>query len=156
MRVSIICVGHKMPAWIKTGFGEYVKRLPPEVRIELVELKPEDKTSGKTVDKAKALEGERILAAIPEGATVYALDEKGRSVTTQGLAVMLAGWMRDATHPAFVIGGADGLSDEVRTRADKLLSLSALTLPHGLARVVLAEQLYRAWSILENHPYHRD
>ena len=156
MRVSIICVGHKMPAWIKTGFGEYVKRLPPEVRIELVELKPEDKTSGKTVDKAKALEGERILAAIPEGATVYALDEKGRSVTTQGLAVMLAGWMRDATHPAFVVGGADGLSDEVRARADKLLSLSALTLPHGLARVVLAEQLYRAWSILESHPYHRD
>ena len=156
MRVSIICVGHKMPAWIKTGFGEYVKRLPPEVRIELVELKPEDKTSGKTVDKAKALEGSRILAAIPEGATVYALDEKGRSVTTQGLAVMLAGWMRDATHPAFVIGGADGLSDGVRARADKLLSLSALTLPHGLARVLLAEQLYRAWTILENHPYHRD
>ena len=156
MRVSIICVGHKMPAWIKTGFGEYVKRLPPEIRIELAELKPEERTSGKTVDKAKALEGERILAAIPEGATVYALDEKGRSVTTQGLAVMLAGWMRDATHPAFVIGGADGLSDEVRTRADKLLSLSALTLPHGLARVVLAEQLYRAWTILGNHPYHRD
>ena len=156
MRVSIICVGHRMPAWIQSGFGEYVKRLPPEIRIELVELKPEDRTSGKTVDKAKALEGERILAAIPEGATVYALDEKGRSVTTQGLAVMLAGWMRDATHPAFVIGGADGLSDEVRTRADKLLSLSALTLPHGLARVVLAEQLYRAWTILGNHPYHRD
>jgi 23S rRNA (pseudouridine1915-N3)-methyltransferase len=156
VRVSIISVGHKMPAWIKAGFGEYVKRLPPEIRIELVELKPEEKTSGKTVDKAKALEGERILAAIPDGATVYVLDEKGRSVTTQGLAVMLAGWMRDATHPAFVIGGADGLSDGVRTRADKLLSLSALTLPHGLARVVLAEQIYRAWSILENHPYHRE
>ena len=156
MRVSIICVGHKMPAWIRTGFGEYVKRLPPEIRIELVELKPEEKTSGKTVDKAKALEGERILAAIPVGATVYALDEKGGPVTTQGLSVMLAGWMRDATHPAFVIGGADGLSDEVRQRADKLLSLSALTLPHGLARVVLAEQLYRAWSILASHPYHRE
>jgi len=156
MRVSIICVGHRMPAWIKAGYGEYVKRLPPEIRIELVELKPEEKSSGRTVDKAKSLEGGRVLAAIPEGATVYALDEKGRSVTTQGLAVMLAGWMRDATHPAFVIGGADGLSDEVRTRADKLLSLSALTLPHGLARVVLAEQLYRAWSILESHPYHRD
>ena len=156
MRVSIICVGHKMPAWIKAGYGEYVKRLPPEIRIELVELKPEEKTSGKTVGKAKALEGERILAAIPAGATVYALDEKGRSVTTQGLSVMLAGWMRDATHPVFVIGGADGLSDEVRTRADKLVSLSAMTLPHGLVRVVLAEQLYRAWSILANHPYHRE
>jgi 23S rRNA (pseudouridine1915-N3)-methyltransferase len=156
MRVSIVSVGHKMPAWIKSGFGEYVKRLPPEIKVELLELKPEERTSGKTVEKAKALEGERILAAIPEGATVYALDEKGRPVTTQGLAVMLAGWMRDGTHPAFVIGGADGLSDAVTNRADKLVSLSALTLPHGLVRVLLAEQLYRASSILANHPYHRE
>lgn len=156
MRFTIVSVGHKMPAWIQSGFREYAKRLPPEIKVELVELKPEEKTSGKTVEKAKALEGERILAAIPDGATVYALDEKGRAITTQGLSVMLAEWMRDATHPVFVIGGADGLSDEVRTRADKLLSLSALTLPHGLARVVLAEQVYRAWSILASHPYHRE
>jgi len=156
MRISVVSVGHKMPAWIQSGWREYLKRLPPEIKVELVELKPEEKTSGKTVEKAKALEGERILAAIPGGATVYALDEKGRPVTTQGLSVMLAQWMRDATHPVFVIGGADGLSDEVRTRADKLLSLSALTLPHGLARVVLAEQIYRAWSILSSHPYHRE
>ncbi len=155
MRVSIVSVGHKMPAWIQSGYREYVKRLPPEIKVELSELKPEDR-SGKTVEKALALEGERILAAIPGGATVYALDEKGRSVTTQGLAVLLAGWMRDATHPLFVIGGADGLPEAVRTRADKLISLSALTLPHGLVRVVLAEQLYRAWSILANHPYHRE
>jgi 23S rRNA (pseudouridine1915-N3)-methyltransferase len=156
MRISVVSVGHRMPAWIQSGWGEYVKRLPPEIRVELVELKPEERTSGKTVEKAKSLEGERILAAIPEGATVYALDEKGRPVTTQGLSVMLAGWMRDGTHPAFLIGGADGLSDAVRSRADKLVSLSALTLPHGLVRVVLAEQLYRAWSILASHPYHRD
>ncbi len=156
MRISVVSVGHKMPAWIQSGWREYLKRLPPEIKVELVELKPEEKTSGKTVEKAKALEGERILAAIPQGATVYALDEKGRPVTTQGLSVMLAEWMREATHPVFVIGGADGLSDEVRTRADKLLSLSALTLPHGLARVVLAEQVYRAWSILASHPYHRE
>ncbi|MCW5592868.1 MAG: 23S rRNA (pseudouridine(1915)-N(3))-methyltransferase RlmH [Burkholderiales bacterium] len=156
MRVSVVCVGHKMPAWIQAGFGEYAKRLPPEIRLEVVELKPEEKTSGKTVEKARALEGERILAAIPDGATVYALDEKGRPVTTQGLSVLLAGWMRDATHPAFVIGGADGLSEAVRSRADKLVSLSALTLPHGLVRVLLAEQLYRAWTILAGHPYHRE
>jgi 23S rRNA (pseudouridine1915-N3)-methyltransferase len=156
MRVSIVSVGHKMPAWIQSGFGEYAKRLPPEIKVELLELKPEERTSGKTVEKAKSLEGERILAAIPEGATVYALDEKGRPVTTQGLSVMLAGWMRDGTHPAFVIGGADGLSDAVKGRADKLVSLSALTLPHGLVRVLLAEQLYRASSILANHPYHRE
>ncbi len=156
MRFTIVSVGHKMPAWIQSGFREYAKRLPPEIKVELLELKPEDRTSGKTPEKARSLEGERILAAIPAGATVYALDEKGRPVTTQGLSVMLAGWMRDGTHPAFVIGGADGLSDEVRTRADKLVSLSALTLPHGLVRVVLAEQLYRASSILANHPYHRE
>lgn len=156
MRVSIVCVGHKMPAWIQSGYREYVKRLPPEIRVDLLELKPEEKSSGKTVEKAKSLEGERILAAVPEGAIVHALDEKGRPVTTQGLSVMLAGWMRDGTHPAFVIGGADGLSDAVKARADKLVSLSALTLPHGLVRVLLAEQLYRAWSILASHPYHRE
>ena len=156
MRITIVSVGHKMPTWIQSGFGEYAKRMPPEIKVELVELKPEDRSAGKSAEKAMTLEGSRIVAAIPEGATVYALDEKGRTVTTQGLAVMLAGWMRDATHPAFVIGGADGLSDEVKSRADKLVSLSALTLPHGLVRVLLAEQLYRASSILANHPYHRE
>lgn len=145
-----------MPAWIQSGFREYVKRLPPEIRIELAELKPEERTSGKTVEKARALEGERILAAIPDGATVIALDEKGRVLTTQGLAVMLSGWMRDAAHPLFVIGGADGLPEAVKERADKLVSLSAMTFPHALVRVILAEQLYRAWSILAGHPYHRE
>lgn len=156
MRVTILSVGHKMPAWIQEGYQEYVRRMPPEIRVELVELKPEERTSGKTTEKAKALEGARILAAIPEGAELIALDEKGKSVTTQGLSVMLTGWMRDGAHPVFVIGGADGLSDEVRERSMRLLSLSALTLPHALVRVVLAEQLYRAWSILARHPYHRE
>jgi 23S rRNA (pseudouridine1915-N3)-methyltransferase len=156
VRLTIICVGHRMPAWIQEGFNEYAKRMPPEARLEVVELKPEDRGSGRTVDKAKAAEGERILGAIPEGATVIALDERGKGVTTQGLSVMLEGWMRDGSHPVFVIGGADGLSDDVKKRADKLVSLSALTLPHALVRVVLAEQLYRAWSILARHPYHRE
>lgn len=156
MRISIVCVGHKMPAWIRSGFGEYEKRMPPEIRVELVELKPEERGAGKSAEKATELEGARLIAAIPAGATVYALDEKGRTVTTQGLAVMLAGWMREGTHPAFLIGGADGLADAVKERADKLVSLSALTLPHGLVRVLLAEQLYRASSILANHPYHRE
>jgi 23S rRNA (pseudouridine1915-N3)-methyltransferase len=102
------------------------------------------------------LEGERILDAVPTGATLLALDEKGRAVSTQGLSVMLAEWMRDGTHPVFVIGGADGLDPAVKERANKLVSLSALTLPHGLVRVLLAEQLYRACSILARHPYHRE
>jgi len=145
-----------MPAWIQEGFNEYAKRMPPEARIDVVELKPEERGAGRSTDKAKAAEGERILEAIPEGAAVIALDERGKAVTTQGLSVMLAGWMRDGSHPVFVIGGADGLSDDVKKRADKLVSLSALTLPHALVRVVLAEQLYRAWSILARHPYHRE
>ena len=147
MRITILAIGHKMPSWIEEGFREYTKRMPPEARIELVELKP-----GKDKDD----EGRKLLDALPSGATLLALDERGKSVTTQGLSVMLSGWMRDAINPAFAIGGADGLSDEVKERASKLLSLSALTLPHQLVRVVLAEQLYRAWSILARHPYHRE
>jgi 23S rRNA (pseudouridine1915-N3)-methyltransferase len=156
MRVTILSVGHKMPAWIQDGFQEYTRRMPPEIRVELTELKPEERGAGRAVDKAREAEGERIVAAVPPGATVLALDEKGKAVSTQGLSVMLAEWMRDAVHPVFVIGGADGLAPAVKERADKLLSLSALTLPHGLVRVVLAEQLYRAWSILARHPYHRE
>ena len=156
MRITILSVGHRMPAWIQEGFNEYAKRMPPEARLELVELKPEERGAGRSTEKAKADEGERILAALPQGATLIALDEKGRAVSTQGLSVMLSGWMRDGSHPAFAIGGADGLSDAVKGRAEKLVSLSALTLPHALVRVVLAEQLYRAWSILARHPYHRE
>lgn len=145
-----------MPSWIQEGFNEYARRMPPEIRVELVELKPEERGAGKNAEKAKAIEGERLLAALPEGGTLIALDEHGRSVATRGLSVMLSGWMRDASRPVFAIGGADGLSEAVKERADKLVSLSALTLPHGLVRVVLAEQLYRAWSILARHPYHRE
>jgi len=147
MRITILAVGHKMPSWIEEGLREYTRRMPPEIRVELVELKP-----GKDKDD----EGRKLLEALPSGSTLHALDERGKSVTTQGLSTMLSGWMQDASHPAFAIGGADGLSDAVKERASKLISLSALTLPHQLVRVVLAEQLYRAWSILERHPYHRE
>jgi 23S rRNA (pseudouridine1915-N3)-methyltransferase len=147
MRITILAIGHKMPSWIEEGFREYAKRMPPEARLELVELKP-----GKDKDD----EGRKLLDALPSGATLLALDERGKQVTTQGLSVMLSDWMRDGTNPAFAIGGADGLSEEVKQRASKLISLSALTLPHQLVRVVAAEQLYRAWSILARHPYHRE
>jgi 23S rRNA (pseudouridine1915-N3)-methyltransferase len=156
LRVTLLSVGHRMPAWVQEGFHEYTRRMPPEVKVELVELKPEERGAGRNTGRAKALEGERLLAAVPAGGTLLALDERGRAVSTQGLATLLSEWMRDATHPVFAIGGADGLADAVKEKATKLLSLSALTLPHGLARVVLAEQLYRAWSILAHHPYHRE
>jgi 23S rRNA (pseudouridine1915-N3)-methyltransferase len=156
VRLTVLAVGHKAPGWVQEGFNEYARRMPQEARLELTELKPEERGPGRGADRAKALEGERILAAVPQAATLIALDERGKSVTTQGLSVMLADWMRDGSHPVFVIGGADGLSDAVKARASKLLSLSALTLPHALVRVVLAEQLYRAWTILARHPYHRE
>jgi 23S rRNA (pseudouridine1915-N3)-methyltransferase len=156
MRVTILSVGHKMPAWIQEGFHEYARRMPTEIRLELVELKPEERGAGKNEARAKALEGERILEAIPDGGSLIALDERGKAVTTKGLSVLLGEWMRDASHPVFAIGGADGLDDSVKARAAKLVSLSSLTLPHALVRVVLAEQLYRAWSILARHPYHRE
>ena len=129
-----------MPAWIDEGYNEYARRMPPEIRLELVALKP----------------GADLLAAVPKGATLIALDERGKAVSSQGLSVMLSGWMRDGSHPVFVIGGADGLDAAVKERADKMISLSALTLPHAMVRVVLAEQLDRAWSILARHPYHRE
>ena len=147
MRVTILAVGHKMPSWIEEGLREYTRRMPPEIRVELVEVKPA---------RDKDTEGEKLLDALPSGATLLALDERGKAVSTQGLSVMLSEWMRDASHPAFVIGGADGLSEAVKERASKLISLSTLTLPHQLVRVLLAEQLYRAWSILARHPYHRE
>ena len=156
MRVAILSVGHRMPAWIQEGFREYARRMPPEIRVERVELKPEERGAGRSIERAKTLEGERLLAALPDGAELVALDERGRGVSTQALADMLAAWMRDGAAPAFAIGGADGLSDAVKKRAAKVVSLSAMTLPHALVRVVLAEQLYRAWTILARHPYHRE
>ena len=146
MRITILAVGHKMPAWIQDGFHEYARRMPPELRIELIELKPQGKEA----------EGKRLIESVPAGATLVALDEKGKAMGTQQLSKLLAGWMQDGTQPAFAIGGADGLAQAVKDRARMTLSLSALTLPHALARVVLAEQLYRAWTILAGHPYHRE
>jgi 23S rRNA (pseudouridine1915-N3)-methyltransferase len=156
MRISILSVGHKMPAWIQEGFQEYTRRMPPEIRVELVELKPEERSAAKPAPKAMQAEGERLIAAVPSGATVLALDEKGRSVSTQGLSVMLADWMRDGSHPAFVIGGADGLDPAVVAAAQGTLAFGPQTWPHALARAMLAEQVYRAVSILAGSPYHRD
>jgi 23S rRNA (pseudouridine1915-N3)-methyltransferase len=156
VRVTILSVGHKMPAWIQEGFHEYARRMPPEIRVELTELRPEERGAGRSVEKTRAVEGERMLGALPGDATLVALDERGKAFSTQALSVMLSEWMRDGSHPVFAIGGADGLDAAVKERADKVFSLSALTLPHGMVRVVLAEQLYRAWSILARHPYHRE
>lgn len=144
-----------MPAWVQSGFEEYTKRMPPEARIEIIELKPEGRV-GKSIDVALKSESARIEAAIPRQAARVVLDERGQRLTTRELAQMLTTWMRDGISPCFIIGSADGLHESVKRSALRQISLSGCTLPHGLVRVLLAEQLYRAWSLTQNHPYHRD
>lgn len=144
-----------MPAWIHSGFEEYSKRMPPEARIDLIELKPEDRAS-KQVARVLEQEAVRIEAAIPKGAIRIVLDERGMVVKTVQLAEWLQEWMAEGRSPCFMIGSADGLAPTVKASADKTIALSGCTLPHGMVRVMLAEQLYRAWSITQNHPYHRE
>jgi 23S rRNA (pseudouridine1915-N3)-methyltransferase len=155
MQLVIAAVGHKMPAWIETGFGEYAKRMPPECRIQLREIKPVERSGSRTAETVMAQERVKIEAAIPKGARIVALDERGKDITTVQLAQLLTQWQQDGRDVTFVIGGADGLDAGFKASADMLVRISSLTLPHGMVRVLLAEQLYRAWSITQNHPYHR-
>ncbi|EON12404.1 MULTISPECIES: 23S rRNA (pseudouridine(1915)-N(3))-methyltransferase RlmH [Pandoraea] len=155
MRLFILAVGHKMPGWIETAFAEYAKRMPPELRIELKEIKPEQRSNSRTAETVMAAEAQRIDAALPRGCRLVCLDERGQDLTTMRLAQSLTAWQQDGRDVAFVIGGADGLDPALKARADTLIRLSSLTMPHGMVRVLLAEQLYRAWSINANHPYHR-
>ncbi len=145
-----------MPDWITQGFNEYAKRMPREAKIELLEIKPESRTSGKTIEQIMQAEAQRILNALPSGCLRVALDERGATPTTKQLATQMENWMRDGNDVAFIIGGADGLHSSVKQAAQYLMALSALTLPHALVRVLLAEQLYRAYSLMHNHPYHRE
>lgn len=156
MKFWLVAVGHKMPDWIGAGFTEYAKRMPREARIELIEIKPEPRTTGKNVAQMMEAEGQRILSALPQNALRIALDERGAQFSTKQLVQQIQGWMGEGRDVAFIIGGADGLHHSVKTSTQMLLALSAMTLPHGLARVLLAEQLYRAYSLLHNHPYHRE
>jgi len=155
MQLIVAAVGHKMPGWIEAGFQEYAKRMPPECRLVLKEIKPIERSSGKNAETVMAQERTRIEAALPKGGRVIALDEHGVHMTTVQLSQQLSIWQQQGGDVSFVIGGADGLDAEFKKNADMLLRLSNMTLPHGLVRVILAEQLYRAWSILRNHPYHR-
>ncbi|MDB5810959.1 MAG: rRNA ((1915)-N(3))-methyltransferase RlmH [Betaproteobacteria bacterium] len=158
MKLRIVAVGHKMPDWINAGFAEYAQRMPREARIDLVEIKPATRSGSgeKLVQQWQVLEAERIRAALPARAFKIVLDERGKSLTTVDLARRIERWKHDAIDVAFVIGGADGTARELQQEADLLWSLSPLTLPHGLCRVMLAEQLYRALSLSAGHPYHRE
>jgi 23S rRNA (pseudouridine1915-N3)-methyltransferase len=155
MKLRVVALGHRMPAWIAAGWSDYARRLPREYALELVELKPEPRDRGMPVARLLGTEATRIAAAC-RGAQVVALDERGQPWTTRRLADALAGWRDEGRDAAFVIGSADGLAEPVRRDAAAVVALSALTLPHGLVRVIVAEQLYRAVSLLSGHPYHRE
>jgi 23S rRNA (pseudouridine1915-N3)-methyltransferase len=160
VKLHVVAVGHKPPDWVAAGFEEYTRRMPRSARIDLIEVKPAPRgrqtPSEALVSRVLAEEKSRIFAAIPSGCVKIALDERGKQLSTAELARRLDGWMQGGRDVAFVIGSADGLDRDLKAGADLLLSLSAMTLPHALVRVLLAEQLYRAVSLIQNHPYHRD
>ena len=151
MRAFLIAVGERMPAWVQQGFAEYAKRLSRELPLELIEV------AAKSRDPARAMteEGAALLAAIPKGAHIVALDGRGRAWSSEELAQQLARWRMQGKDLAFLIGGADGFASTVLDRADQKWSLRPATLPHPLVRIVVVEQIYRAASLLANHPYHR-
>ncbi len=155
MKIHLIAVGNRMPDWVEKGYKEYAKRMPREVTLELHEIAAGQR--GKSLDpkRAMAAEAEKMLAAIPRDCQVIALDEKGQSWSTVQLSQKLEAWMGEGRDVALLVGGPDGLAAECKARADQTWSLSNLVFPHPLVRIVLSEQLYRAWSILRNHPYHR-
>jgi 23S rRNA (pseudouridine1915-N3)-methyltransferase len=155
MRLLVVAVGQRVPDWAQTAWDDYAKRFPPELRLELKAVKTEPRAS-KTLPSLLAAERERIEAAIPKGARVVALDERGTTLTTMALAGKLKDWQLENDVVALVIGGPDGLEPAFRQGAHERIRLSDLTLPHAMVRVLLAEQLYRAWSINAGHPYHRE
>lgn len=154
MRISIIAIGQRQPNWADEASADFLKRFPPEFAVSLKALKAEPRV-GRTAERIRAVESERLRAALPAGCVTIALDERGRDMTSSALASQLGRWRDAGDLPAFVIGGPDGLTDDFRRGAQMVLRLSSLTLPHALVRVLLVEQLYRAWAILSGHPYHR-
>ena len=155
MKIIVIAVGKSMPDWAQTAWDDYAKRFPSELKVDIKTVKTEPRSS-KTLETIYTAERERIEAHIPKGARVVALDERGSQLTTMALASKLKNWQLDAQDVVLVIGGPDGLDPAFKQSAHERIRLSDLTLPHAFARVLLVEQLYRAWSINANHPYHRE
>jgi 23S rRNA (pseudouridine1915-N3)-methyltransferase len=156
VRLVVVAVGHRLPAWAQAAWDDYAKRFPPEARLELQAVKAEPRSSGKTAPALMAAEATRLRAACPKGARRVVLDEKGGALTTVQLAERLKFWLGDGRDVAFVIGGPDGLDAGIKAEADETIRLSDLTLPHAFVRPLLAEALYRAWSLVAGHPYHRE
>jgi 23S rRNA (pseudouridine1915-N3)-methyltransferase len=156
MKLTVIAVGQRLPDWARAAWDDYAKRFPLELKIELKAIKTEPRAGGKTAAQCMAAERARIEAALPKHARIVALDERGAALTTPVLAARLRDWQGQGGDAALLIGGPDGLDPALRAAAHERIRLSDLTLPHALARVLLVEQLYRAWSINAGHPYHRE
>jgi 23S rRNA (pseudouridine1915-N3)-methyltransferase len=156
MRLVVAAVGQRLPDWAQTAVDEFSRRLPAECRVEIRAVKADPRSSGRTAAQSMAAEAERLTAAAPRGARRIVLDEAGARLTTLQLAERLRFWLGDGRDVVFFIGGADGLDPALQAQADERLRLSDLTLPHALARVLLVEALYRAWTVLQGHPYHRE
>ncbi len=155
MKLRIISVGHKMPSWVETACAEYTKRMPREATVEIIDIKPEKRAAGNSTENIQLIEAKRILEAVGKDFCI-ALDEHGQEVTTLQLADKFKDWQTSSRDVSLIIGGADGLHTSVKQKSDWLWGLSKLTLPHAMVRVLLAEQLYRAHSVITNHPYHRE
>ena len=159
MKLTLVAIGQRPPAWASAAYDDYAKRFPPELRLELIALKAEPRTTGKTAQAMLAAEAQRIEAALQKhatGARRVVLDERGERRSTTQLAERLRFWLGDGRDVALVVGGPDGLDAPLKASADETLRLSDLTLPHAFVRVLLAEALYRAWSVTVGHPYHRE
>ncbi|MFO8140346.1 MAG: 23S rRNA (pseudouridine(1915)-N(3))-methyltransferase RlmH [Marinobacter sp.] len=155
MKLRLICVGQKMPDWVSAGYNDYARRMPPELPLELTEIPMAHRGKNPDIARLMQRESDAILATVGQRDRVIALEVGGKPWSTEKLASQLESWQQGGQDVCFLVGGPDGLADACRRRADQQWSLSALTLPHPLVRIVLAEQLYRAWSITRNHPYHR-
>lgn len=155
MQIYLIAVGKKMPAWINDGYAEFSKRMPAELRLKLIEIVAVKRNKTSSIANTLHKEGQLIQSAIPKRSKPIVLDETGQSLSSIALAEKMQHWLTIGQDISLIIGGADGLEEQIKKNASELWSLSCLTLPHALVRVVLAEQLYRAWSILQHHPYHR-
>ena len=156
MRLVLASVGQRPPAWAEAAYEDFAKRFPPDLRLELKAVKAEPRTTGKTSAQMMAAEAQRLEATVPKGARRVVLDERGSRLTTVQLADRLTFWLGDGRDVALLVGGPDGLDASLKASADETLRLSDLTLPHAFVRVLLAEALYRAWSVTAGHPYHRE
>lgn len=155
MQIHLIAVGNRMPAWVSQGYEEFARRMPSECRLKLIEIPPAKRTKAADIKRLVRQEGERMLEALPKNAMVVALDVTGRQWRTEELAQQLDGWMHEGRDIALLLGGPEGLDPACREKAEQRWSLSLLTFPHPLVRIIVAEQLYRATTILKHHPYHK-